>query len=288
MNEASARFAKCLAHDWSSGRVTVGTWINHHGALQHLAAGTRTLGQVDYVGVDGLLLMRLLGRGSHERTSADLVLPVLLPQLVGARIALVGSDRPSLDRAASVVADDLLAPGATIVDVRDGYAELPDASGLSAWVQAHRPDVVVVGLGTVLQEQWALDVAAAMPSGLVLTCGGFFDQVQQAPYYPWWAYDLRLNWAVRFAREPRRLWRRYSLEAAQAINARQRFRTDIGCLPGYLAYRAAVAGRPVLRVAPHNGTKRRRWESRTMVGSYPKGAPEPWPESRAPQWERSR
>jgi len=162
--------------------------------------------------------------------------------LAGARIALVGSDRRSVDRAAQVVADDLLAPGASLVDVRDGYSELPGGDSLAPWMKSCRPDVVIVGLGTVLQEEWALDASAALPAGLVLTCGGFFDQVYQAAYYPPWAYSLRLNWAVRLAREPSRLWRRYSVEALQAINARQRLRTDIGRLPGYSAYRAAVAG----------------------------------------------
>ncbi len=68
----------------------------------------------------------------------------------------------------------------------------------------------------MLQEQWALDVAAVLPAGLVLTCGGFFDQIHPARYYPSWAYALRLNWAVRLAREPGRLWRRYSVEALEA------------------------------------------------------------------------
>lgn len=239
-NEASASFAKRLAGDWSSGRVTTATWINHHGALEHMAAGTRALAPLDYIGIDGLLLMRLLGRGSHERTSADLVLPVLLPQLAGARIALVGSDRRSVDRAAQVVADDLLAPGASLVDVRDGYSELPGGNDVGQWMKSCQPDVVIVGLGTVLQEKWALDASAELSAGLVVTCGGFFDQVHQASYYPPWAYDLRLNWAVRLAREPRRLWRRYSVEVVQAINARQRLRTNIGGLPGYVAYRDAL------------------------------------------------
>jgi len=242
-NDASASFAKRLAGDWSSGRVTTATWINHHGALEHMATSTRALAPIDYVGIDGLLLMKLLGRGSHERTSADLVLPVLLPQLAGARIALVGSDRRSVDRAAQVVADDLLAPDASLVDVRDGYSELPAGDDLEQWMKSCQPDVVIVGLGTVLQEQWALDASAKLPGGLVLTCGGFFDQVHQASYYPPWAYDLRLNWAVRLAREPRRLWRRYSVEALQAINGRQRLRTDIGGLPGYVAYLDALTGK---------------------------------------------
>jgi len=257
VNEASVNFAGRLVDDWSSGRVTTGTWINHHGALEHLAAGTTGLARLDYVGVDGLLLTHLLGRTSHERTSADTVLPLLLPQLDGARIALIGSDRSSVDRAAEVITEDLLAPGATLVDVRDGYSERPQGADLRGWVRSCRPDVVIIGLGGVLQDQWALDVSEVLQAGLVLTCGGFFDQVHQARYYPSWAYTLRLNWAVRLAREPGRLWRRYSVEALEATKVRERLRTRIGGLPGYAAYRAAVTGRPVPRTAPHEATARR-------------------------------
>jgi hypothetical protein len=31
---------------------------------------------------------------------------------------------------------------------------------------------------------------------------------------------LRLNWLVRLAREPRRLWRRYTVDAVRAVRAR--------------------------------------------------------------------
>ena len=70
-----------------------------------------------------------------------------------------------------------------------------------------------------LQDHYAL--AATSPGVLVVTCGGWLDQFAGGePYYPAWAYPLRLNWLVRLAREPRRLWRRYTIEAIRAVRAR--------------------------------------------------------------------
>jgi beta-1,4-glucosyltransferase len=105
--------------------------------------------------------------------------------------------------------------------------------------------VVLVGLGAVRQERWALAVRRRLQTGLVMTCGGFFDQLGlERPYYPAWAYPLRLNWAVRLVREPRRLWHRYTVEAMQAVAGREAFRDGVTRLPGYAAHRAAVTGGP--------------------------------------------
>lgn len=210
--DATSTFVRQLVHDWSTGRVACVTWLNHHSALSFLAEGLSTIASIDYVGIDGLFLNSLLGCRTEGRTSADQVLPQLLPLLRGARIALVGAERPSLDKAARVIRDDLIAgTGSRIVATLDGFAELPPAEDITRWLASCQPDVVIVGLGAVLQERWAMEVCARLRAGLVITCGGFLDQVHQPNYYPAWAYPLRLNWAVRVAREPRRLWHRYSV-----------------------------------------------------------------------------
>ncbi len=242
MPDTTAIFSRRLADDWLAGRATCVTWLNHHSALKLLPAAMSSIDPIDYIGIDGLFLNTLLGGRGPGRTSADLVIPQLLPLLPGARIALVGARRPSLDRAAQVITDSLLADaGSAIVDTRDGYGELPAAEEVTPWLASCRADVVIVGLGAVLQEQWAVEVMARLQTGLVITCGGFLDQVHRHDYYPAWAYPLRLNWAVRVAREPRRLWRRYSIEAVSALQERRTLRAGIGGLPGFIAYQRVVA-----------------------------------------------
>jgi len=244
MADASPAVAHRLADDWYGGRLACVTWLNHHSALRLLDVGMSRIAPLDYVGIDGFFLDSLLGRRGENRTSADLVLPRLLQLLHGARIALVGTNRPSLDLAAQVITDELIVgTGSIIVDTRDGYAELPSVGDISRWLTSCQPDVVIVGLGAVLQEQWALEVRARLSAGLVITCGGFLDQVHHESYYPGWAYPLRLNWAVRLAREPRRLWRRYSVEAIKALHQTHALRAAIAELPGFTAYRAISEGR---------------------------------------------
>lgn len=204
------------------------TWLNHHSA-RSVDAFDAELEKLDFVGIDGLLLLALLGR-SMPRTSADLLLPLLLPRLHGASVALVGGEPGALPHRAAHVRR-LLPADASIVANVDGYSGLPPARELAERARAERWDVVLVGLGAGLQDRYAAAVRSRLDHGLVLTCGGFLDQVPDGGYYPRWAYPLRLNWAVRLAREPRRMWRRYSVEAAQALCARtslQRLRNSGG------------------------------------------------------------
>jgi beta-1,4-glucosyltransferase len=76
------------------------------------------------------------------------------------------------------------------------------------------------------------EAAEAMSRGYALTCGGFLDQALQVNYYPAWAYPLRLNWLVRVLREPRRLWRRYTVDAVRAVAARAELRQGMRDVPG--------------------------------------------------------
>ncbi|MGY2067594.1 WecB/TagA/CpsF family glycosyltransferase [Blastococcus sp. SYSU DS0619] len=241
--DASVEVAAHLArvHDAGHPAVSV-SWLNHHSALAVVDRSPHVLQQLTYLGVDGLLLRRVLGT-EVPRTSADAVIPPLLARLTAPRVAIVGGTPESLAGACRAVAA-LLPPGGRIVGARDGFAGVPEGRELDDWLAAVRPTVVLAGLGAPHQDAFVLEVARRMPSGLALTCGGFLDQVQQDGYYPAWAYPLKLNWLVRLAREPRRLWRRYTVEAVAALRARGRLRRHVLPVPalGRLQHLAFPAG----------------------------------------------
>jgi len=207
-------FASLLAGELERGGGGVVTWLNHHSALLALRAGI-PLDEFDYLGLDGVFLCRLVG-SAVPRTSADLLLPVLLGKTSGLRIALVGSTAATLRTVAGKVSAE---HGHDVVLMRDGYAGLPEPAELRRELVAAEVQVVIVGLGAPMQDLYAL--ALRTPGLLVLTCGGWLDQFAGGTYYPAWAYPLRLNWLVRVAREPRRLWRRYTIDAVRALRARK-------------------------------------------------------------------
>ncbi|RBY89596.1 WecB/TagA/CpsF family glycosyltransferase [Blastococcus sp. TF02A-30] len=206
-------FAAVLAESIEQRRGGTVTWFNHYSGLRALQAGV-PVDRFDYLGLDGVFLCHLV-RTEGCRTSADLVMPLLLERTQGLRIALIGSRSGTL----SAVAEKITAEyGHQVVLVRDGYDELPEPAELRRQLGAARVQLAVVGLGAPKQDFYVLD--AATPGVLVTTCGGWLDQFTAEAYYPAWAYPLRLNWLVRLAREPRRLWRRYTVDAARALRAR--------------------------------------------------------------------
>jgi exopolysaccharide biosynthesis WecB/TagA/CpsF family protein len=209
-----AHFASLLADNLERGDGGVVTWLNHHSALLALRAGI-PLGEFDYLGLDGIFLCRLL-ESAVPRTSADLLLPVLLEQTRGLRIAFIGSTTETL----RMVADKASAMyGHDVVLMCDGYAGLPEPGELRRALVAADVQVAIVGLGAPRQDAYAL--ALRSPGMLVMTCGGWLDQFAGGTYYPAWAYPLRLNWLVRLAREPKRLWRRYTIDAVRALRAKK-------------------------------------------------------------------
>lgn len=227
--------------------ATLVTWLNHWSALRHVLQPNydELLANFDVVGIDGIGLLRLLREPVAARTSADLVLPRVFTALTAARIALIGGTDATQGLIKAKVRDALPSTAA-IVYSSNGYDELRSARN-SGWHQltASQPSLTIVGLGAVLQEEVAYEISQAAVRGVVVTSGGFFDQFARGTvYYPRWAYPLRLNWLVRLVREPRRLWRRYSLDALHVIWHRRKVCHLMQNLPGLKTFnQIAASGR---------------------------------------------
>lgn len=74
------------------------------------------------------------------------------------------------------------------------------------------PDVVWVGLGCPKQERWLQAHRGRLQAPVVLGVGQAFDlYAGTLRASPRWMRDNGLEWAFRFCREPKRLWRRYLL-----------------------------------------------------------------------------
>ena len=79
-------------------------------------------------------------------------------------------------------------------------------------INAARPDVVWVGLGSPKQDLWMAKHRERLNAPLLVGVGAAFDfytgRTHQAPR---WMMPLGLEWLFRLLNEPRRLWRRYLL-----------------------------------------------------------------------------
>jgi beta-1,4-glucosyltransferase len=205
------------------------TWLNHYSAQQCLIESPNdAIHGFDHVAIDGKFLAIILG--NPDRSSADLLIPILIPRLGTCRVALVGSNTTALASTKERLAE--LASDAEFFEM-DGYSGLRRGEELADWLRNNQIDVVIAGLGTGLQEDFLAEASSYMSRGLLLTCGGFLDQFASQNYYPSWAYPLKLNWLVRICREPRRLWRRYTVDAVTALRKRKVLQARIHALHGY-------------------------------------------------------
>ena len=106
--------------------------------------------------------------------------------------------------------------GIRTAGVHHGFFDMDPASPANRAVlddiAAARPDVLLLNMGMPLQERWLSDNWARLDVPVVITAGALIDHVAgHVRRPPQWVADAGLEWAVRLAIEPRRLWRRYVL-----------------------------------------------------------------------------
>jgi len=173
----------------------------------------------DTVHVDGMSLVnlgRVLGYAllpKHRITYLD-----WLPQLMaqgekrGWRFFYLGGGPGIAEEAARRLR--LMHPS-LVLQTYHGYF---DRKGLEnqevlEYLAACRPDVLLVGMGMPIQEQWILENLEHIPAHVILTAGAFFDYIAGViPVPPRWSGRFGVEWLFRLAAEPRRLWRRYLWE----------------------------------------------------------------------------
>jgi len=79
------------------------------------------------------------------------------------------------------------------------------------YINASRPDIVWVGLGSPRQEYWMAEHLGKFDATILVGVGAAFDYLsgrkRQAPV---WVQRIGMEWFFRLLQEPRRLWPRYS------------------------------------------------------------------------------
>lgn len=126
-----------------------------------------------------------------------------------ANIFLLGSRHDVVESAAKVFGR---LPHVRVVGYADGYTIWADEAAVVRRVQQSAPDILLVGLGNPIQEEWMLRNRNVLEAPLMVSVGALFDFVSGSkPRAPKVLRVMRLEWAHRLALEPRRLLARYTL-----------------------------------------------------------------------------
>ena len=158
-----------------------------------------------------------------------------LPQVRGPQFMLDVADRGRslglrhylLGGSPEVLADlqlqlQLIFPGIEIVGASSPPFRAPSAAELherDAAIRDSGAQIVWIGLGTPKQDLEAIRLAASVPV-VAVAVGAAFDyaagSLKPAPH---WISFVGLEWLWRFAAEPRRLWKRYTVGNLQFLRA---------------------------------------------------------------------
>jgi len=199
---------------------TLMTHVNIHGL--NLAYEnpwfSRFLNRADIVFCDGMGVLfgaRLLGYHLPERfTLADWVWPLVeMGAINSLRFYLLGNPPGMAERAAQVIQKRF--PDFIIAGSQHGYFNKTpghtENEAVIEQINAAAPDVLMVGFGMPVQEQWLQDNWHRLDATVTMTCGAIFEYIAgDLPRGPAWMTQNYLEWLARVVISPRRYARRYA------------------------------------------------------------------------------
>jgi N-acetylglucosaminyldiphosphoundecaprenol N-acetyl-beta-D-mannosaminyltransferase len=173
---------------------------------------------MDYIFIDGFMLsffysifVKKIRKSSFDMSS---LAPIVLNHAVinEMTICFVGATKENINKFIKHIS--LAYPKLRIILYRDGYfSNQDDKETFQKKVIELSPDIIVVGMGTPLQEKFLIDMTNIGWKGLGFTCGGFFHQtaMRGVEYYPKFIVKYELRWLYRILKENRVL-RRYTYD----------------------------------------------------------------------------
>ncbi|MEZ8130721.1 WecB/TagA/CpsF family glycosyltransferase [Enterovibrio norvegicus] len=114
----------------------------------------------------------------------------------GIPVALVGGNEEEIVKARENIS--LKYKGINIVFYRDGYFTYDDYDQISKEIISSGAKVVIVGMGTPLQEKFSIALSKRKFNGFIFTCGGFLTQTsRKLDYYSTFTKKTGLRWLQR-------------------------------------------------------------------------------------------
>jgi N-acetylglucosaminyldiphosphoundecaprenol N-acetyl-beta-D-mannosaminyltransferase len=99
-------------------------------------------------------------------------------------------------------------PGARILDGKNGYFSEEDERSIVDFINAQKPDILLVGISSPIKERFAFRWGNELCSKIIIPCGGLIDVFSgKTKPMPVIVKKLCLGAIYRFVQEPRRLFR---------------------------------------------------------------------------------
>ncbi len=165
----------------------------------------------DGIGVS--MAAKIVGKETFPANLNGTDLTPLILQLAaerGWRVFLLGAAPGVAEKAAAKFL--ATTPGLEIAGAHSGYFKAGELEGVIQQIREARTDVLIVGMGNPVQEQWLARHQAQTGARLGVGVGAFLDfSAGVFPRAPLWMQKMKVEWLYRMSREPKRLWKRYLL-----------------------------------------------------------------------------
>lgn len=129
------------------------------------------------------------------------------------RIFLIGA-RPDVVERAACAFQQKFKSRHEIVGYTDGFSSITDIDAVLSKIAASKAGLLLVGMGNPRQELWLAEHMAKSGGKLAFGVGALLDftagEFKRAPPL---VQRMNLEWCYRLSREPRRLFKRYALDA---------------------------------------------------------------------------
>lgn len=163
--------------------------------------------EADVVTPDGFGLVwaaKTMGLNLRERVAGIDILHELFSSGLDCSFYFLGSKPGVARRAAQRIEKEY--KGIQVVGTYNGYFEQEEK--IIREINEKAPDVLLVGMGVPLQEEWILNNKHRLSVNVVMGIGGSLDVLSgRLPRAPRWLQDMGLEWLYRIRLEPYRMWR---------------------------------------------------------------------------------
>ena len=173
----------------------------------------KRLAEADLVLPDGIgirIAAQILGVTMRHNLNGTDLLPLLCRKATeaGVHLVLIGAAPGVAEQCAQKLIEG--SPGLSIPIIAHGFIDKNEAKAIAEKVAKLGRSIVLVGMGSPLQERFAWEHLAHLPEATVITVGGLFDFFSgRVPRAPLAWRELGLEWLFRLLQEPRRLAKRY-------------------------------------------------------------------------------
>lgn len=174
---------------------------------------TDALNQADACFADGSgmrLAAKHLGIQIKANVNGTDLMPLLCEQMEQQKksLYLLGSEPGVAQKAAEELIKAY--PKLKIVGIRHGYFNPTENQTEIELINRSEPDVLLVAMGSPVQEQWLVQHANALNCGTALAVGGLLDFLA-AKYSraPLWMRELGMEWIWRLFQDPKTKFKRY-------------------------------------------------------------------------------